>query len=312
MNKLLILCFGALAACLFINPVRAEELVAIQGTKARLAQPAGFTIAKQFPGFAQEENMSSVMVTEIPAPYGQFAASLTKEAMAPKGMSLISSEEVKFGDAPGTLIHLRQVANEIPFLKWMGLTGSAAETVMVTATFPQSLADTHSAPLKAAVLSTRWDAGAQVDPLAGLNFSIEEQPDLKIAKRISNMLMLTPNGELPKPDSPKTLLVVATSLSNVEIPDVAEFARTRLQGTANVLPPEVVSQKEVTVDGMAGSFIVSRTAWKGQPEEAATLFQWLFPDGKGYYLIQGFTATAEAEKNGALFEKVVNSLKRKG
>ena len=86
------------------NPGFAETgPVRIPGTKSSLVPPEGFVLAGLFPGFEQESTASSIMVTEIEIPFEMIATGMTKEGMATRGMELLDTEEIKFGEVRGDL-----------------------------------------------------------------------------------------------------------------------------------------------------------------------------------------------------------------
>ncbi len=53
--------------------------VAVPGTSVRLPPPEGFMPADRFPGFMKESTGSSIMVSEIPGPYGEVTAGFSNK-----------------------------------------------------------------------------------------------------------------------------------------------------------------------------------------------------------------------------------------
>src|SRR5687768_14607195 len=86
---LLLLASVALAAADAPSPAKP---VPVRGTRVSMPVPAGFTEATSFSGFQQAATGSSVMVTELPAPFAQIASGMTPEQMGPRGMKLLSRE----------------------------------------------------------------------------------------------------------------------------------------------------------------------------------------------------------------------------
>ncbi len=54
------------------------KLVKVPGTKVRLVPPTGLKPSERFPGFWDEETNSSIVITEMPAPYSEIATGFTK------------------------------------------------------------------------------------------------------------------------------------------------------------------------------------------------------------------------------------------
>jgi hypothetical protein len=167
------------------------KLTQVTGTKVSLTPPAGFTPSEQFPGFMHEAAGASIMVTEMPAPYSKASEGLTKEALATKDIILLTQRPHTISGKAGVLLHVRQAVQGTTYLKWIVATGTEKETVLITATFREAVKLKWSTALEKAVLSAQWNDAVEVDQLAGLNFSIKDHPEMKIARRITNLLLLT-------------------------------------------------------------------------------------------------------------------------
>ena len=83
----------------------------VKGTKMSLIPPDGFTQASNFNGFHQIGSRSSIMVIEIPGPYNEVSAALTKEG--------------------------EQFAQGIMFTTYILVFGSEEFTVLINAMFPK-------------------------------------------------------------------------------------------------------------------------------------------------------------------------------
>ena len=83
----------------------------IPGTSVSLSPPEGFMPADRFPGFMKESTGSSIMVSEIPAPYAEVTAGFSdKKQMQTRGMTLLSHSSVKVNGQRAMLIHVEQPA----------------------------------------------------------------------------------------------------------------------------------------------------------------------------------------------------------
>src|SRR5579863_3418302 len=60
----------------------------VRGTKVKLVRPEGFTDAKRFPGFQQDETGASVVVMEVPGPFKKVTAAFTAAGLKQGGMKL--------------------------------------------------------------------------------------------------------------------------------------------------------------------------------------------------------------------------------
>jgi hypothetical protein len=287
------------------------KLVKVPGTKASLVPPGSLKPSDRFPGFWDEETSSSIVITEIPAPYSVLADGFTKEALATKGMNLLSKKEISLSGRPGVLLHVGQEARSIAFLKWMVVTGNEKETLLVTATFPEEMKAQLSSVMEQSALSVRWDVEAKIDPLAGLNFSFEDDPSLKFAKRFSNMVILTKDGALPGKPTNDPLFTISSSLSQAMISDLGKFAEGRLMQIEQVTGVAIKKQSDVTIAGLTGAEIIAEAKWKDMPDAPVIVYQVLLLDGNYYFIMQGFAPREGQEKYLAIFSRIAKSFRKK-
>jgi hypothetical protein len=292
-------------------PFAQTKLVKVPGTKVSLVPPPGLKPSDRFPGFGDEETSSSIAITETPAPYSEMARGFTKEALATNGMSLLSRKEISLNERPGILFHLRQETQSGDILKWMVMTGDEKETVLITAAFPERMKARWSSEMEKAVLSALWDVEAETDPLAGLNFSFEDDPSLKFARRMSNMVMLTKDGALPGKPTNDPFFIIGSSISQVTIPDIGKFAEKRLMQIEQVSGIAIKQQSDVTIAGLPGSEIVADAKWNDLPDSPVVVYQVLLLDGKNYFLMQGFAPREEQERYLAIFYRIAQSFRKK-
>ena len=295
-----------LLACGTATPA-AAGVVRVAGTAVSLAPPSDFVPAKQFPGFQHDRSGSSIMVTEMAGPYAEFRGAMTKEAMATRGMTLLSSESARFANLEGLLVSATQTANGIVYRKWLGVFGTAEKTVMLVASFPESAAAALSEPIKQSLLSARWNAAAQLDVHEGLTYRIKEPASLKVSTRSSNMLMLTKGGR-PGPVPPEDpLVVVGNSIGQGTIADVEDFARRRILQTAQVKEIGDIKGRAVTIAGSSG-YELTATAKDLKSGTPLVLYQTILVRKDGYVLVQGLVGAAASEIYLPEFRQLAQSL----
>jgi len=292
-------------------PFAQQKLVKVPGTKVSLVPPAGLKLSERFPGFMDEETSSSILITEMPAPYSEIANGFTKEALVTRGMNLLSRREVSLNGRPGILLQVGQKTRSIAFLKWMVVTGNEKETVLVTATFPEQMKAQLSSAMEKSALSVQWDAGAKIDPLAGLNFSFKDDPSLKFARRVSNMVIMTKDGALPGKPTNDPFFIIGPSVSQAPISDIKIFAESRLMQIEQVSGIAVKKQSDVAIGGLSGSAIVAEARWKDLPGAPVVVYQVLLLDGKNYFLMQGVAPREQQEKYLAVFTRIAQSFRKK-
>lgn len=265
----------------------AGDAVRIPGTKVRLQPPPGFTLAGNFTGFESAAlPTSSILVTRLPAPAADLMKTVTRaESWASRGITLVSAHPETIDGREGVLLELAQEAGGVEFRKWSLVTGDAAETVMVTGTFPKSAGPEVGAALRSAVLSVTLNAEGSDDPFEGLPFRVSPPPRLKHAGRLSNMLMFNESGKLPDPGRP--FYFVGPSTSPAAIEDLRAFAEEWARQSAELKNLRNLSGREITVDGLPAYELLL----DGDDEKsgkAERIYQVIVPvKGGFFYFIQG-------------------------
>ena len=129
------------------------------GTNVTLAPPAGFTVARQYPGFEQLEAQASIVVTELPVAATDMIRSMTAPALGTKGMFLIAARDTVVGAKPARLLHVRQATAGGSVLKWILIAGHAKATMMIVGTFPDGASPEVGETIRKSVLTASWNYG---------------------------------------------------------------------------------------------------------------------------------------------------------
>jgi hypothetical protein len=269
-------------------PASAAAPVPVPGTRVTLEPPPGFTLAERFPGFGDGETGASILVTEMPAPVEGIRAGLTAEGLATRGMTLLSTATVTTPLGETFLVGATQRAGGAAVGKWLAVSGDAAGTTMVLATWPLDR-EAMAEPLRLAVLSAR-PLGAAADRLAGLPFRLTEGPRLRISERVANALVLTEEGRRGVRAPGEPLLVATASLSEVDLDDLAAFAERRLRQTEQVTGPWRSEGRAADVGGMAG-WELEASATDGATGAPMRLYQLVLRDRpRSYFIVQALVA----------------------
>jgi hypothetical protein len=284
----------------------AAEVIAILGTKVSIAPPPDFVLATQFLGVQNAELASSIMISELPAPVEGATAGFTAEGLLSRGMTLRSSEETTVAGRPGRLISVSQVANGAIFEKWMAVFGNSSSTVLVVATYPQTLASELRAPMRSAVLSATWKPDAKIDPFDGLPFRVRESKHLKIQNRMQNMLLLAHSAQSASSPS-EPFAVVGASHSPVRIDDIELFARQRITLTAQIADLREIQGESIKVAG-GQAYEITAKARDLKSGENISVYQLVLVKGDSYYLMQGMVGDRQFDDYLPEFRAIARSL----
>ena len=291
------------------SPVVAQA-IRVTGTSVALAPPAGFVASSRFPGFECADLQTSLMVTEIPGPVAEVSRGMTAAGLATRGMTLISSTRPLVDGRQALLLKVSQPAGGMTVHKWMLVSGDARKTVMIVGTFPNEYEPQIGDAIKDSLLTVRWTvSSAPPDDFEGLSFRVSPTPPLKIAGRMSNMLMLTESGRMGPQGPTAALFVVGTSLAQVDLSDLKAFAMTRASQTKQLKGLRVSEQGAAAI-GNEGAYELVAEGTDITTGRLVTLYQVVLPDPQGYVLMQGMVASTRAATMVPEFRRVAHTFRR--
>ena len=280
--------------------------VAVPGTKYSLVPPANFVIASNFGGFQNEATGSSIMITEIPAPYKTMVEGFTVDALKAKGMTLLKKETIKFNASEATLLNVKQPANNIVYLKQILLFGTDSTVVLVNGIYPETSKHIEE-EIRKALLSIKFNSKQHNDPLEAVPFTINMTgTGFTLAKYMSGMLIYTVGGEIP---TEKPMIMAGSLVGKVPVLHYKEYAVSRFRKLPGLESAEVTEEKELEIDGLMGYEITAYTGTKENREELSYQ-EMLFNEEGDYYIIFG-KAKEDFQKNLKIFKSVSATFKQK-
>lgn len=286
------------------------EPVRVPGTGVSLQPPAGFGLAEDYPGFQSAEQKASIMVTQMPAPVAEIRKAMTKETLATRGITLLSSNEETVGGREALLLQVAQSAAGKDYLKWMLVMGDPKETVMIVGTFPKSAGEEVGAAIRTALLSASLAAAGPSDPFEGLLFRITPTQVLKIAGRVSNMLLLTESGKPGTLAPGEPVYVIGSSIRPGGSGDLKAFSEARAKQTEQIRDLENLNGREITLGGLAAYELLA-DAKDVRTGTAMRLYQVIAPDGDGgYFIAQGLVGAEKAAGMLPEFRRVTESFRK--
>lgn len=281
----------------------------VPGTSVRLVAPEGFSPARQFPGFQRDDLQTSIAVTEMPGSAATMASGMTKQALADQGITLIASKPVSVGGRNALLVHLAQRVAETDYLKWMLVSGDENTTILIVGTFPRSAESAVSAAVQASLLTASWNAEAVDDPLEGLLFRVTPTSRLKLAQRMSNMILLTESGTVERQGPGDPLYIVGNSISSAGIHNLPAFSEARARQTAQMKDVRNFKGQAVKVDGLDGYELLAdaKDSRTGTP---MSLYQVIVPDVTGYFIVQGLISAGRSDEVLPEFRRITATFRR--
>jgi hypothetical protein len=300
---------AVISGCLLFPCILLAERHRVPGTHLTIEPPAGFSPAEQFPGFYRAEFGASVMVTELPGPAAEVQNGMTKDGLAARGMVLLESQPVQVDGREGSLLHIRQEAAGLDYLKWFLVAGDERGTTLVVGTFPASEAALLSAPVRQAVLSSAWDRQAKVDLFEGLLFRLEPTPKLKIANRMNNMVIFNEEGSLSPLGPGEPFYIAGNAVAKTDIPDLEAFSRTRALQSANISLLRNARGRPIRIDGLDAYELLAEATHRGSGIPIQ-FYQVIAPADGTYFILQGFVEAGRAVEFLAEFRHITDSFRK--
>lgn len=303
------LAFSVICGWLLFPGVVLAERYRVPGTQVTIEPPADFSPAEQFPGFYRADIGASIMVTELPGPFGEVRKGMTKEGLAIREMRLLESQTVQVDGREGLLLNVKQQAAGVEFLKWFLVAGDERGTTLVVGTFPSSTAESLSAPVRLAVLSAAWDRQAKVDVFEGLLYRLEPTPKLKIANRMNNMMVLNEAGSPGPLGAGEPFYIAGNAVAPIDMPDLQAFSQARAVQTVIISEVRNVRGRPIKIDGLVAYELLADATHKGSGT-AVQLYQVIAPADGTYYILQGFVEPGRAAEFLAEFRRITDSFRR--
>ena len=270
--------------------------------------PPGFALMDRLPGFEYPAQRATIMVSELPGSAVEVRRGMTRENLAARGMTLITSQTVRAAGGSALLLLVAQRAGGVDFQKWMLVAGDSKRSVVVVGAYPKNIT-TLSLPIKRALLSAAWKAPGASSSQEGLTFRVTPTPRLKLAGRVGNMLLFSESGTTQPNDSTEAMLIMGSSYAESPITNVEAFARARASKTTRIGPLREIQGRALTLDGLPGYELVARTN-DTQSGRELRMYQLVLADRTTYYLAQGFVTPQRAPLLVAQFRQVTGSFRR--
>lgn len=275
-----------------------------------ITPPSDFTQATNFYGFQQDSSGASLVLASLPGPYPEVAKGFTKEGLASQGMTLISKEPLTIHDLDGALLALTQEAHGVVYKKWLVAFGDSKLTYLVTANFPEAMAESLGDPLKQSVLSVR-----PIPLVAGeseLDFTLSPGTGLsatEVPGALGKLMFFSQTGRFPFESQDEPIFIAAPSMGKPPVSDKLSYAEGRLSQTAGVTNVTIKSKEAMELDGLSGVKIVA----EGDNDKTGTptlVYQlMLFYEEGGYLLMTGMAPQTLSDTYLQAFEATANSFK---
>jgi len=302
--------FAALA--LLQLQLTGAERQRVPGTGVSFVPPQGFSSSKRFPGFIREDLGASIMITEMPGAVEQTKKALAPEVLRDVGAELISSKTQTVDGRESLLVKLKQPAEGTVSLKWILVTGGEKETLLIVAEFPEDSDARIGEAIRDSILNASWKPETKSkDLFEGLPFRVSATSKLKLAGRMSSNVLLTASGTFGPHGPEEPVLIVGSSIADVDLEDLRAFSERRLKEVTTIRDVRDIQDRAVRVGDMEACELVADATHRdtGTPVRVYQLIAVSKSNPKAYYISGGRSTKDKASEFLREFRRVSGSLR---
>lgn len=267
--------------------------------------PEGCSFINTQAGCVDKAKKVSLEASVIRLPYSALLDEFNEENLKKANMELKMKNEFVWKGSSAMLMKIFQKAGSSLVGKWTLVVDRGEESWMINGLYPARDQMRGEAVLKT-IKSAYWEneKSSPSPEIPEGNVDVHGTP-LKLAGLLEGAVVYTKDGFLPTQKADGSLFVVSR-LSNtfVTLEKQPGFAKERLQMIEKGEKLDIISEKEVMIDGLSGIEIVGYTAG----EQKKLIFQTMLFDGKNSHVMVGI-ARSDIPENLNLFHSTAETFK---
>ena len=267
----------ALGVALLCAPVpsKAAEVQFPRGSVIGLIPPDGMVESTQFSGFEDEKRKASILIVDLPPEaFPQIEEGFTDEALASKGIKVLSREPFDIKGAKAFLVTGTQTAGPLTVRKWILLVGTDTLTSLVTVqAVDNSESQLTDQDVKDTLASLTFRSPQ--DQVAALPFALNDLAGFRVIRTLAgNTAILTdgPKNVIKGAEQPYMIITVAPGAPRED--DRRQFA-IRAMASLNGLRDIKLERAEPLRIGQVSGFEVMATAVDVKTGEPVKVVQWM-------------------------------------
>jgi len=267
--------------------------------------PEGCAFVKSQAGCVDKTKKISLESSVIRLPYAALLEEFTEKNLKKADMELKMKDEFIWNGSSAMLMKIFQKKGSGMVGKWTLIIDRGNECWIINGLYPAKDQQRGEAVLKT-IKSAYWENG-QSSPPAEIpqgNVDVYGTP-LKLAGLLDGAVVYTKDGFLPTKKEDGSLFVVSRISNTFVTPDKqAGFAKEKLQMIEKGEKIDIISEKEVMIDGLCGIEIVGYTAGGSKK----LIYQTMLFDGKNSHVMVGI-ARSSIPENLDLFQSTAETCK---
>lgn len=158
-------------------------------------------------------------------------------------------------------------------------------------------------------MTVTWDSEKSVSPTEGLSFSLSEIGEMKLAKRMANMLIYTKGGIMPAEGDEVPVFIIGQSISKVSVKNPESLAKLSLLQNDSFTGLEIEQSSKVLIDSLSGYEITAKGLGKKSEQPTAIYLTMLFEE-QNYFIMLGMVGSEQREAYLPVFKEMAGSFRR--
>lgn len=256
-------------------------------------------------GCVDKAKKVSLEASVIRLPYSVLLEEFNEKNLLKENMELKMKNEFLWNGTSVMLMKIFQKTSSCLIGKWTLVIDRGEECWMINGLYPAKDQRRSEAVLKT-IKSTFWEREEGLSPVEIPLGSVDvSNTSLKLAGLIEGAVVYTKDGLLPTKKDDGSLFVISRLSNTFITPNKHKgFAKERLQMIEKGEKIEIISEKEVTIDGLSGIEMVGYTSG----DQKKLVFQTMLFDSKNSHVMVGIAKSGIPE-NLSLFHNTAETFK---
>ncbi|NLV81839.1 MAG: hypothetical protein GXZ18_02375 [Synergistaceae bacterium] len=269
----------------------------------------GFSFEKTNFGCADKAKKVTLEASQLRLPYETLLEEFSKENLKKEGLELKGHTNLLWNGSNAMLLKIFQTSKNIVLGKWVLIVDCGEKSWMLSASY-DSKNQLHAASTLKMIKSVYWDDDNKKEKIVAsdpIGKICTEKTDMKFAGLAQGALVYTKDGQLPTGTPDGSLLVVSNSKNSNKITPnkYLPYAKEKIKTIEPGKKLDIISENDVTIDGLPGVEIVANT----KDGEERLIFLTILFDNKNIHTIVGIAKKNTAE-NLELFHSLCSSYKQ--
>ncbi|MDD4159850.1 MAG: hypothetical protein PHO18_02770 [Synergistaceae bacterium] len=291
-----------------LKPTKTSQHRSVFTLPVYLVLPEGYSFVKTESGCVDKTKRVSFEASVIRLPYSDLQKEFNEENLKKASMGLKMKNEFIWNGSSAMLMKIFQKTASKMVGKWTLIVDRGEECWLINGIYPaqdQKRGEDVLAAIKSAYWENSENQSSMGIPLGSVD--VHGTP-LKLAALLEGTVVYTKDGILPTRKEDGSLFVVS-SLSGtlVAVDKQHEYAKERFQMVEKGEKIKIISDKEVTIDGLSGFEIIGYAAG----EQKKLIYQMMLFDSMNSHVMVGIARSGIQElENISLFHDTAGTFKR--